>query len=134
VDNHWQVTITRRPQLTLENIDLDLAWRVVIMKVEANLTPGDNACTTLNHTLYSGFCLFVIEPSVMGVSSDGSVDGINVLAQSNRTFQSATVRISRPDVQDNCDTCGMRSLDNLCSIDVELGTVNVRVRIDEHLN
>src|SRR5689334_16136568 len=102
------------------------------MKVETNLAPGHDAFAARDQRSGFLFGVAVIQTCVVRMRADCCVDRLVRLSEFDRAFECATVRIARADVQNRRNSRLLRTLDDFLAIRIELRTVNVRMRVDEH--
>src|ERR1700752_4560042 len=101
------------------------------MKIQPNLTPGDDMLR-LNQLLDFLFSLIVVETRVGRMCADRGIDVLMPLAQLNCTLKRATVRITRPHIQNRSNASRPPPLNHLFAIDVKFFAVNVCMRVDKH--
>src|SRR5215467_1379916 len=101
------------------------------MKVETDLAPRDHAFV-LYERLDLLFRTIVVEFCVVRMCADSGVDVFVSSSKLNRTFQGATVRIARADINNCQNPRVMCSLENFFPISVKLRPIQVRVRINKH--
>src|SRR5262245_46492148 len=106
---------------------LHVAWRMVIVIVEADFTPSDHARTLLCQISQSLFRRAVKQFRVVRMNADGAVNLIVVLSQLNCSFVSTTVWIAGAHVKHRRDSGVPRARNHVFAIAVVIGTVYVAV-------
>src|SRR5260370_30352975 len=87
-----QVALPCRLQLTPEDGNLSLARRIVVVKVQTDFTPCDNAPAAFHERSDSLFSFVVVEASIGRMRANCRVDTIVFLTQLNCPSKNPTVR------------------------------------------
>jgi hypothetical protein len=126
VDNDGNITLARGAKLSLEDFNLHVAWRVVVVKVETNLTPRYHAFV-LDQRFNLLFRTIIVEACIVRMCADSCVYVGVCSAKLDGAFQRTAVRIARTNVKNKLDTSVLRSPQHLFAIGVKFRPVNVRV-------
>src|SRR5258705_9540779 len=85
-----EVALPRRLQLTPEDGNLSLARRIVVVKVQTDFTPCDNAPAAFHQRSDSLFSFVVIEASIVRMRANFRVDTIVFVAHFNFPLKNPT--------------------------------------------
>src|ERR1051326_5832498 len=111
---------------------LHVAWRMVIVIVEADFTPGADARTLLCQVNQSSFRRAVKQFRVVRMNADGAVNLRMLLSQFYCSLKCAPMRIAGAHVKLRRHSRVMRARNHLRSIGIIFRTVNVAMRINKH--
>jgi hypothetical protein len=102
------------------------------VEVEPDFSPRNHAFTGFAEFFDQRLRFVVIEACVVRMDANRGVDPLMPPAHVNRAFEHSAVGIAGAHVQDCSHSGCVRAFEHFITIRVELRTINVRVRVDEH--
>src|ERR1044071_9216878 len=103
------------------------------MEVETYLAPRDHVFV-VDEVLDLLFGCVVVEARVVRMRADRGINALVLSTQFHRPLKRATVRITSPDVENQRHARRLRALNYFLAIDIELLTINMRMRINKHFS
>src|SRR6185437_14641671 len=104
------------------------------MKIQPNLSPGNDPGIRTNQMLCLVFGEIIIVACVVRVSTDRCVDVVVLLSKIDCSFESFTVRIACAYIEHEIHFRIASSIDNLFPVTIKLRAIEMCVSVDKHSN
>src|SRR5581483_743912 len=126
MDDDGKVQRARNAKLPAEDFSLHLAWRVIVVVVETDFAPGNDARVfrQLNETR---FHRIVEQFGIVRMNADRAKDFFVLLAQRYSAFEGAAVRIARAHIEHRRDARSARARNYVITILIVFRTIDVAV-------
>src|SRR5260370_18382563 len=99
MNDYRQVQRTGKPQLSSKHFALNVSRRVIVMIIQPNLAPRDDAPALLCEIEKSLLCLIRKQLRIVRMDADGCIDVLVFFSHLDRAFESPAVRMPLPDIQ-----------------------------------